>query len=143
MKDINHIPRLKAHLKQLANHKVQVGILGDAEQALKLRVNEFGAKIKQKNKVIIIPERSTLRVSFDDRKNIKKIIKKATLIFDIYENPLRILNRIGLLMTDAVRKKITSNVPPPNAPSTIIRKGSDKTLIDRGDMLRAVEYNVL
>lgn len=37
-----------------------------------------------------------------------------------------------------LRKTITSNVPPPNAKSTVERKGSDKTLIETGEMLDSV-----
>jgi len=42
----------------------------------------------------------------------------------------------------AIVKKILSGVPPPNAPSTIKRKKSSKTLVDTGDMYRHVTYQI-
>lgn len=41
---------------------------------------------------------------------------------------------------NAVVKKILSNVPPPNAPSTIRQKGSSKTLVDTGEMVGHVTH---
>lgn len=41
---------------------------------------------------------------------------------------------------NALVKKYHSNVPPPNAPSTIAQKGSSKTLIDTGEMIGHVTH---
>lgn len=41
---------------------------------------------------------------------------------------------------NAIVKKILSNVPPPNAPSTIRQKGSSKTLVDTGEMVGHVTH---
>lgn len=41
---------------------------------------------------------------------------------------------------NAVVKKILSNVPPPNATSTIRQKGSSKTLVDTGEMVGHVTH---
>ncbi len=37
-----------------------------------------------------------------------------------------------------IKKKINSNVPPPNSPFTQLMKGSGKTLIDKGDLRNGV-----
>lgn len=50
--------------------------------------------------------------------------------------------RALLKIEAAVVKKITSNVPPPNAPSTIKRKKSSKTLVDSGEMMRHVDHRI-
>ena len=42
----------------------------------------------------------------------------------------------------AIVQKILSGVPPPNAASTIKKKGSSKTLVDSGDMYKHVTYKV-
>ena len=39
--------------------------------------------------------------------------------------------------------KIKSDIPPPNAPSTIKAKGSSHTLIDTGNMWESVDYQIL
>ncbi|OPY54712.1 MAG: hypothetical protein A4E48_00291 [Methanosaeta sp. PtaU1.Bin060] len=43
-------------------------------------------------------------------------------------------------LENAIKQKIQSNVPPPNAPSTIARKGHSNTLIDTGEMLESVTH---
>ncbi len=56
----------------------------------------------------------------------------------IYE----IADEIGMELENRIRIKILSNVPPPNAPSTIEKKGSSHTLIDSGNMLGSVSHQV-
>jgi hypothetical protein len=161
IKDINHIPKLKAQLKQMRSKKVDVGILGDAELAMIFAVNEFGVDIKvtprmraklhhmglhlkRDTRFIKIPERATLRTTFDEKRNIDKVVKEATKIFDLNENPNAILNRIGLLMVAAVQRKIRSNVQPSNHPFTKEQKGGkNKTLISSGRTLQAVTHEIV
>ena len=48
--------------------------------------------------------------------------------------------RALIKIENAIVKKMLSGVPPPNAPSTIAKKGSSKTLIDTGEMLGHVTH---
>lgn len=48
--------------------------------------------------------------------------------------------RALIKIENAVVKKILSNVPPPNAPSTVRQKGSSKTLVDTGEMVGHVTH---
>jgi hypothetical protein len=41
-----------------------------------------------------------------------------------------------------IKSIIESSVPPPNAPSTIAKKGHDHTLIDKGNYLKSIDYEV-
>lgn len=50
------------------------------------------------------------------------------------------LKAAGLIAVNAVRMKIQSNIPPPNKPATIARKGSATTLIDTRQYLKAFTY---
>ena len=52
------------------------------------------------------------------------------------------LHKLGLMAVADVKLSIASNTPPPNAPATVQRKGSSRTLIDTGDMLGAVTYEL-
>lgn len=52
------------------------------------------------------------------------------------------LARIGLQMESDIRATIDSSVGPPNADSTIERKGSSGTLIDTGQMKQSVTSEV-
>ena len=49
---------------------------------------------------------------------------------------------LGVSMRDDVENAIAQWSAPPNAPSTIKRKGFDKPLVDKGLMQRAVDYEV-
>jgi hypothetical protein len=49
---------------------------------------------------------------------------------------------IGQEFENLIRKKIMSNVPPPNAPTTIKAKGSSTTLIDTTNMITNVSNQV-
>ncbi len=50
-------------------------------------------------------------------------------------------NALNKLKNAAVAK-VLSNVPPPNAPSTVAAKKSDHTLIDTGEMYGAIDYRI-
>lgn len=52
------------------------------------------------------------------------------------------LGRMGELIKGELQGSIRDFTNPPDAPSTIRRKGFDKTLIDTGVMLNSVDYEV-
>ena len=53
-----------------------------------------------------------------------------------------VLEQVGVVAAGAVQEYMTDLKTPPNAPSTIERKGSDNPLIDTGAMRAAVSYAV-
>jgi hypothetical protein len=57
----------------------------------------------------------------------------------------RVLALIGQKMAADIRNYVTQGpgVMPPNSPRTIARKGSSRPLVDTGQMIRAVEYEVV
>lgn len=52
------------------------------------------------------------------------------------------LDRAAARLKDALVARIDSNVPPPNAPATIRKKGHDHTLIDTGEYKNSIEIKV-
>jgi len=58
------------------------------------------------------------------------------------DDMLEMANDVGMKIENAIRLKILSNIPPPNAASTIKAKGSSHTLIDTGEMLDFVSHEV-
>lgn len=54
----------------------------------------------------------------------------------------RALALLGQSMRDDLENSIAQWATPPNAPSTIRRKGFDKPLVDKGDMQRAPDFEV-
>ncbi len=160
-KDENHIPKLKAKLKQLGNKKVRVGILGENELLMIGIVNEFGSKIKVTSKMrgylgsqglhlkkgtthITIPERAFLRKAFDDASTPEVIRNAALKVLDDLDNLSRIPEAVGIKMTGIIRAKIKSNIQPPNHPFTTMQKdGKNKTLIDSGRLGQGISHKVV
>lgn len=164
-----------ARALRMEDVKVKVGILDGTPQgdyvaegsALSVAeiavVNEFGTEDGH------VPERSFLRSTFDGTR--EEMIEFAKgMIWRVLDGSLstdQFLGIVGSKMVSAVKATIRSNVPPPNAPSTIMRKArrgrtkslftralknvggglaqvgaaaAVKTLIDTGRMLNAVTW---
>jgi hypothetical protein len=49
----------------------------------------------------------------------------------------------GMDLRNKIVLKINSNIPPPNAPSTVKKKGSSKTLVDNSTMINSVDVQVI
>lgn len=58
---------------------------------------------------------------------------------DIFDGPFELA---CARFAQAQRDKVEEGVPPPNAPSTIARKGHGRTLIDEGIMLSEIDYRI-
>lgn len=102
--------------------------------------NEFGTRS--------IPERSFIRSTIDENESLidswrDEMLKK--LISDDWTVE-KALEAIGFRIQILIQNKIKSNVPPPNAPSTLKHKAregtSGGTLIDSGLLLRSITYQV-
>ena len=103
--------------------------------------NEFGTRN--------IPERSFIRSAITDshteinKWRLEAMDKVMTQGWSIE----RALEMLGFRIQVLIQNKIKSNVPPPNAPSTVAQKQSDgvapNTLIHTGLMLRSVGYKVV
>lgn len=138
---------LKALVSQLEKKpEVRIGVfaakdlrLGDGPTNVEIAaINEFGGGDT--------PERSFLRRTADAKNAawgvlLEKILKKGVASkLDIHSG----LEALGMRAAADVRATITrgSGVPPPNAPSTIARKGSSRPLIDSTQMLNSITHVV-
>lgn len=91
-----------------------------------------------------VPERSFIRAWFDaNQDKIKKAIAAAMqqVIKGKYTKEVA-LERLGALFASQIQARISSNIPPPLAPSTIKRKGSSVALIDTGQLRSAITYRI-
>lgn len=103
--------------------------------------NEFGTKNS--------PERSFMRSAIDEGQGqIEKW--RMELMGKVMEGKMTLeqaLNAMGFRIMTLIQNKIKSNVPPPNADSTLAAKKrhgvAPNTLIDTGLMLRSVTYKVV
>lgn len=135
------LKRFIQELQQAKVTEVVVGILEGSEAhgqtiAEYAAYNEFGTTH--------IPERSFMRTSFDE--NINAISSDLDAGYDDVKTGRTTvhlaLSKVGMKHTDRIKKKILSNIPPENAPSTVEQKKSSKTLIDTGAMLNSVQHSV-
>lgn len=133
---------------EIKNSYVKVGVLGDdakggmhvpgsdltvAEIAV---VNEFGTED--------IPERSFVRSTFDEkREELTRLGGKLMgSVIDGRMATKKALDIMGSTLATAMKLKITTGagVPPPNAPSTIEKKGSSRPLVDEARMVNAITH---
>jgi hypothetical protein len=103
--------------------------------------NEYGTAL--------IPSRSWLRSTFDESAaDISRWIQSAVerelvdLAKGLSPRMSRRLSAIGRNLAERARKKVLSSPPPPNAPSTIARKGHGQTLYETGLLSRSVTHRV-
>lgn len=98
--------------------------------------NEFGTSR--------IPERSFLRSTFDKGSKVYKDTSKEAAAFVVRTGASldKALAILGLKVSSDVKEAIRSRIDPPNAPSTIAKKGSSTPLIDTGQLLNSIDFEV-
>lgn len=143
--DTNNISHLKDVLKELKNYSVEVGIFGSDEYVMVASVHEFGATIQRGKGSISIPERSFLRTAFDEKNEQWASFFKSQLkhVLALQMDVQTLFNRLGARMVGDIQEKITDLDAPPNAPSTIAKKGSSNPLIDTGGLRMRITYRVV
>lgn len=131
------LPALK-HIAVTAGIQSDAGFQKDketpiAEYAL---YNELGTKR--------IPARPFVSSTSDEQRQnwLEFMDKGINKVFEGKVTPQVVFGRLGLKMVADIKQKIDSIYEPPNAPSTIKRKGSTKPLIDSGSMKRAIRHEV-
>lgn len=147
----------------LNNPKIVVGILArgasqhvakpGASRAISILEyatwNEFGVKASGigangRHYVVNIPERSFIRAWFDHNR-LRALDYLAAVLKEVIAGNLtkeQALNRLAQKFVAEIKIAITRGIDPPNADSTIERKGSSKPLIDTGALRSAISYRI-
>ncbi|CAQ85199.1 MULTISPECIES: phage virion morphogenesis protein [Photorhabdus] len=137
---------LEARIRALGKKKVVVGVPASknsrneessVSNTVVAAAQEFGVPGH-------IPERSFLRSTLRENKEsavkfLASKLKEAIVSGDGLNTPFELL---GEKMAGEVKRKIQSGISPPLAPETITRKGSSKPLIDTGQLLQSITYEV-
>jgi hypothetical protein len=99
-------------------------------------VNEFGAPKKK------IPERSFIRSATDEQRPKVERMKRRILekLVDRTSNIRIELGELGAWMKAQIQNKIVRLKMPPNAPSTIAKKGSENPLVDKGQLHQSIRH---
>lgn len=123
--------------------KVMVGIQG--ENAARVHPNGGGQTVGEialanHYGTSNAPARPFLTVTLARRKaDISRVFAAAV---KSGRTPQEIGDLVGLYVVGAVQETISDGVPPPNAPSTIERKGSSTPLIDTGILRQSINHEV-
>lgn len=134
---------------------------GDSNNATIAAVHEFGATIKVTPKMrgflgaaglylkksttqITIPERSFLRSTMQEHGKeaaalLAKSINEALFGDGDMRKPFDVTGR---LLSGLAQKKIQSGISPANSDFTVKRKKSSKPLIDQGQLLQSITWEV-
>ncbi len=93
-----------------------------------------------------IPERSFIRRTMRDKSDeLGRVCANIAKKYIHGEVTLeRGLNQLGAVAAGMIKSRVTAgeHIPPPNAPSTVKAKGSDRPLIDTGRMIGSVTWKV-
>lgn len=98
-------------------------------------VHEFG---------LGVPERSFIRDLIDENrliyiKFIKKLAEQEVLG---RIDRMTTLNLLGAKVEADMKGRVRDHIPPPNVDATVARKGSSTPLIDTGQLLSSIDYEV-
>lgn len=87
-----------------------------------------------------IPQRSFIRAWFDESQEfiVATLQSQMQLVVAGKLTAEQAGARIALAFEGSMKQRISRGIPPPNAPSTIARKGSSKPLIDRGQLRNSI-----
>lgn len=145
--DTSEAKRIERDLLTLGGLTIRVGILGagastlEADSSITLAelgmIHEYGTAE--------IPERSFLRRTFEARRADLAALKIAAFkaILAGQQQPRAALELIGQQMVAWVKETIRAGVDPALATETILRKGSAKPLIDDGQLINSITYEVV
>lgn len=156
----NDFPKMEKSISDLNGLKVNVGVLG-GEHAWLASIHEYGCRIKVTPKMraflhrkglhlknstteIVIPERSFLRSGFDE--NADKVLETTEAVLpDVLIGTLSVehyAKLVGLQLASAIKEYAVNLNSPPNHPFTKQQKGSSNPLVDTGDMINGITYEV-
>lgn len=138
-------------VRGVGDSHVKVGVLGakgearaqGSDEGLTVAqlaaIHEYGAPSRN------IPQRSFIRRPFEENPgDLAAMTAKVARQFMRGEMSLvKALNVLGLWGSQQIKNRVLQQViPPPNRPSTVKAKGSSRPLVDTGQMINAVTWEV-
>ncbi|HEI8864194.1 TPA: hypothetical protein ACWLTD_003268 [Morganella morganii] len=136
---------LEARIREVGKKKVVVGVPAATDGARKdglsnatiAAAHEFGVPGH-------IPERSFLRSTVGENKDKATGLLIRELKADISQGDFsgRAFGIVGEKLSGEVKRKIQAGINPELDPKTVARKGSSKPLIDTGNLLQSITYEV-
>lgn len=147
---------LAESLRALGKARVRVGVLADAPKKTGTRTGKRGRQIQQAATLAevaaahefgtaTIPQRSFIRATVDLKAGEIGALqeKLAAQVAEGKITPEVAMERLGAAAQGMVQTRIAEGIGPALAPATVARKGSDKQLVDTGQLRSSVTYQVL
>lgn len=145
--DQDDTPRVIRQLGRIGTRTARAGIFTNEVEAEKLGFQEFGTETKDDEEHV--PQRQTIAPAFDaSEDDYVELVAEGVDRTIAGGDGQRVAGDLAKRMADDQRTRILSNTPPVLADSTIAarrRRGnsSTNTLVDEGDMLKAIEHDVI
>lgn len=156
------LDKFEAAFETLKGKTVNVGYPDNSEAEYIGLIHEYGCKIPVTDKMrkylaarglplnpntryITIPERSYLRAGFDASMDEISNLMNA-LIDDLVNGRISakaVAKGVGVELSSAIKEYAINLNTPPNHPFTIEQKDSSNPLVDTGDMIGAISYEVV
>ena len=120
------------------NASVRVGVLESATYpdgtpvAMVAFWNEYGTKTS--------PVRAFFRTTVSDQK--KNWVLSVQNLMKMHDDPKKVMGLIGEHMRGQIVQSINTWTDPPNAPYTVRMKGFQKPLVDSGQLMRSISFEV-
>jgi len=138
---------LEARLRRLAEKKlaVKVGVIGDDAAASYETGQTVGEIATIHEYGLGVPRRSFIRDAVDENEGkIKGRLRAVAKRQKEGRGDLkRDLEAVGLVIAGEMQTRIARGISPANAPATIDAKGSDKPLIDTGQLRSSITAEVV
>lgn len=148
--------KMLASMRALGKARVRVGVLADAPKKTGTRTGKRGRQIQQAATLAevaaahefgtaTIPQRSFIRATVDLKAGEIGATqeKLAAQVSEGKITPEVAMERLGAAVQGMVQTRIAEGIGPALAPATVARKGSDKPLVDTGQLRSSVTYQVL
>ena len=152
IRNVSRIREIQAVLREFSRYAIEIGVFAESgsskdgvSYALIAGVHEFGVTIKQAKGDIVIPERSFIRSTFDEKNEqwFNFVKKRMPAVLTGTMPVKRLMELLGEKIVSDIKKKIKDIDDPPNAASTIAQKGSSSPLIDTGGLRMRITYKVV
>ena len=155
----DNISKTRRSIEGLNGKRVNVGVIG--ENAWLAGIHEYGCRIKVTEKMrawlhanglhlrketteIVIPERGFLRNGFDEchKEVINKTMRFLPMVLDGNMSGEILCGFAGLELSIKIKEYSRELSNPANHPFTVARKGSANPLVNTGNMINSISYEV-
>lgn len=142
---------LREKIRGIGKAYVKVGVLeangtteakdGDGLTIAELAaIHEYGAPRAN------IPARSFIRRTFEESTGAESLrafmVRTARGLIQEKLEVNQALNQLGAFAQSMIKNRIKEHIPPPLKPATIKRKGSSTPLVDTGQLINAITWEI-